>query len=158
LIEQGVIYMKLGEIINNYRIQNKMTMQEFAARASLSKGYVSMLEKNHHPQSQRELVPSIETYQKIAHAMGISIDELISQLDGNETVRLNGEPTLTLVPPAKSASAPQHAPDLPPDEQRLLDIYRGLNPDGKTALVEYADLISSSDKYKKAQSSEPDCV
>ena len=66
--------------------------------------------------------------------------------------------TLTLVPPAKSASAPQHAPDLPPDEQRLLDIYRGLSPDGKTALLEYADLISSSDKYKKAQSSEPDCV
>jgi transcriptional regulator with XRE-family HTH domain len=148
LIEQGVIYMKLGEIINNYRIQNKMTMQEFAARASLSKGYVSMLEKNHHPQSQRELVPSIETYQKIAHAMGISIDELISQLDGNETVRLNGEPTLTLVP-AKSASVPQHAPDLPPDEQRLLDIYRDLSDDGKAALLNYAEERTLLEEYKK---------
>ena len=147
--------MKLGEIINNYRIQNKMTMQEFAARASLSKGYVSMLEKNHHPQSQRELVPSIETYQKIAHAMGISIDELISQLDGNETVRLNGEPTLTLVP-AKSASAPQHAPDLPPDEQRLLDIYRDLSDDGKAVLLNYADDMSHLGKYKKRTPDERD--
>ena len=66
--------------------------------------------------------------------------------------------TLTLVPPAKSASAPQHAPDLPPDEQRLLDIYRDLSDDGKAVLLNYADDMSHLGKYKKAQSSEPDCV
>ncbi len=56
--------------------------------------------------------------------------------------------TLTLVP-AKSASAPQHAPDLPPDEQRLLDIYRDLSDDGKAVLLNYADDMSHLGKYKK---------
>ena len=54
-------------------------------------------------------------------------------------------------------SAHAKTPALALDEQCLVDIYRELNQDGKTALVEYAELISSSDKYKKALSSEPDC-
>lgn len=81
--------MKLGEIIKVFRKKNEMTMQEFADRAGLSKGYISMLEKSQHPQSQRRLVPSFETYLKVASAMSMSIDELVALLDDNETVRLN---------------------------------------------------------------------
>ena len=102
--------------------------------------------------------PSMEKVKAIADIFGVTIEQLVNGSVEPQERFTGSSKTLTLVPPAKSASAPQHAPDLPPDEQRLLDIYRGLNPDGKTALVEYADLISSSDKYKKAQSSEPDCV
>jgi repressor LexA len=47
-----------------------------------------MLEKNQHPQSQRPLSPSLDTYQKVATAMGISLDDIISLVDGDETVRL----------------------------------------------------------------------
>ncbi len=81
--------MKLGEIIKVFRKKNEMTMQEFANRAGLSKGYISMLEKSQHPQSHRRLVPSFETYLKVANAMSMSIDELVALLDDNETVRLN---------------------------------------------------------------------
>ena len=102
--------------------------------------------------------PSMEKVKAIADIFGVTIEQLVNGSVEPQERFTGSSKTLTLVPPAKSASALQHAPDLPPDEQRLLDIYRGLNPDGKTALVEYADLISSSDKYKKAQSSEPDCV
>ncbi|MEY8365391.1 helix-turn-helix transcriptional regulator [Anaerovoracaceae bacterium 41-7] len=80
--------MKLGEFIHNYRVENKLTMQDFANRSGLSKGYISMLEKNQHPQSRRQLTPSLETYQKIAIAANLSLDELISVLDGNEMVSL----------------------------------------------------------------------
>ena len=81
--------MKLGEIIHNYRVENRMTMQDFAVKANLSKGYISMLEKNQHPQSQRKLTPSFETYQKVAVAMGITIDDLVLLLDENEPVKLH---------------------------------------------------------------------
>lgn len=83
--------MKLGELIKEYRRNNDMTMQEFADRAGLSKGYISMLEKNKHPQSQRELVPSFETYEKVASAMCMTLDDVVSVLDGNENIRLNSE-------------------------------------------------------------------
>ena len=127
--------MKLGEIIRVFRKKNKMTMQEFADRAGLSKGYISMLEKNQHPQSHRKLVPSFETYLKVASAMSMTIDDLVAILDDNETVRLNSEPEA----PAGIAG----------DEQVLLGFYRELNDEGKEKLVDYADDLCSSGKYKK---------
>ncbi len=120
--------MKLGELIKSYRAKSKLTMQEFANRAGLSKGYVSMLEKNQHPQSQRALTPSLETYQKVASAMSLSLDELIAILDGDETVRL------------------VHSP-MTDAEQQLLDNYRHLNPAGQGKASDYLDDLVASGRY-----------
>lgn len=81
--------MKLGEMIRAFRDNNDMTMQEFADRSGLSKGYISMLEKNKHPQSKRELVPSFETYRKVASAMCMPLDDFLAALDGDEVVKVN---------------------------------------------------------------------
>jgi transcriptional regulator with XRE-family HTH domain len=69
--------MTLGEIIKEYREKNKMTMQDFANRSGLSKALISMLEKNRRPGSEKPLVPTIETYKKVAKAVGLSIGDLI---------------------------------------------------------------------------------
>ena len=84
--------MTLGEFVKSYRKAHDMTMQEFADKAGLSKGYVSMLEKGKHPQSNRPLIPSIETVGKIASAIGISVDELLNRTDGNQLIGLGKEP------------------------------------------------------------------
>ena len=78
--------MKLKEVIKKYRDDNDLSMQEFAERSGLSKGYISMLESGKHPQNNRPLTPSIDTYQKIAKGMGISLDELLHIVDGDEIV------------------------------------------------------------------------
>lgn len=75
--------MKIGLYVKHYRERHKLSMQEFADKADLSKGYISMLEKGKHPQNDREIVPSIETVNKIAKAMNLSIDELLARIDGN---------------------------------------------------------------------------
>lgn len=128
--------MKLGEIIKFFRKKNEMTMQEFADRAGLSKGYISMLEKSQHPQSQRRLVPSFETYLKVASAMSMSIDELVALLDDNETVRLN----------ESSSSSPDAA--LAEQEAMLLLAFRKLNSDGKSKVIEYTKDLSKIEKYQ----------
>lgn len=130
--------MKLGEIIKVFRKKNKMTMQEFADRAGLSKGYISMLERSQHPQSQRKLVPSFETYQKVANAMSMSIDELVALLDDNETVRLN-----------ESSSSSSDATDsssvdmiyLTGDEKRLIETFRSSNKSQQARLLAYLDWL-----------------
>lgn len=127
--------MKLGEIIKVFRNKNKMTMQEFATMAGLSKGYISMLERNQHPQSQRKLVPSFDTYLKVASAMGMSIDDLVAILDDNEMTRLNSNPAA----PAALAE----------DEQELIFLYKELNEEGQEKLLEYADDLVASGKYIK---------
>lgn len=50
--------MNLGEIIHNYRMDNKMTLDDVAKKCGITKGYVSMLEKNVNPKTKRALSPS----------------------------------------------------------------------------------------------------
>lgn len=81
--------MFLGEIIKQFREENDMTMETFAAKAGLSKGYISMLEKNKNPKSSKQLLPSIDTFKKAAKVMSMSADDLIRMTDGSQLVRLN---------------------------------------------------------------------
>jgi len=81
--------MNIGLYVKSYRENHNLSMQEFADKAGLSKGYISMLEKGKHPQNSRDIVPSIETVNKIAIAMGISIDELLMQIDGNQQIDIS---------------------------------------------------------------------
>ena len=126
--------MKLGEIIKNFRYDNDMTMQEFADRSGLSKGYISMLEKNRHPQSKRELVPSFETYKKVSSAMGMPLDDFLAALDGDEVVKIN---------------APAPAPlQLTEQEEHLVVSFRCLNEDGRDKVVEYVVDLAGMEKYQ----------
>lgn len=102
--------MSLDQIIRSFREENNLSMQEFANRSGLSKGYISMLEKGQHPQSQRALVPSLETYRKLASAMCISLDSLLSIVDGDAEIAVNVPPSPSLV--------------LSPEETRLVEDYR----------------------------------
>lgn len=86
--------MFLGEVIKKYRSKHEMTMENFAEKAGLSKGYISMLEKNKNPRSARNLIPSLDTFRKVAGAMNIDVDELVRLTDGKQLVRIDNEPNL----------------------------------------------------------------
>ena len=73
--------MTLGEYIKGYRKSNDMTMDDFAKKSGLSKGYISMLEKNRHPQNGKPITPTLETCKKAASAMGLSVNDLLGKLD-----------------------------------------------------------------------------
>lgn len=79
--------MKLGEIIREYRLRNKMSMGDFARASGLSKPYVSMLEANKNSNGGKPIAPSVETLQKVACTVGISLDELLRKL-GDEEIDL----------------------------------------------------------------------
>ena len=81
--------MNLGEVIKKFRIENSMTMEEFAKRTELSKGYISMLEKYSHPKTTREITPSYTTNIRIAKVMSIDVDVLFSLLDDNQPIKWN---------------------------------------------------------------------
>ena len=76
--------MKLGDIVREFRQSHGMTMQEFADLASLSKGYISMLEKGRNPRNDLPITPSIDTYAKIARAMNMTAEELLAKAKGED--------------------------------------------------------------------------
>lgn len=73
--------MKLGDTIFNFRKSHGMSMDDFANVSGISKAYISLLEKGRHPKSGKPIIPSITTIQKAADAMGITFEELFSNLD-----------------------------------------------------------------------------
>lgn len=74
--------MTLGDVIYEYRMKHNISMDKFSELSGISKGYISMLEKN---QTQRgdEPTPSIEMYRNVAKAIGLDVDELIRMVEGN---------------------------------------------------------------------------
>lgn len=81
--------MYLGEVIKKYREEHGLSMQSFADKADLSKGYIAMLERNVNSKTGDPIVPSLETFSKVASAMKMSLTEIMGKVDENQPVGLS---------------------------------------------------------------------
>lgn len=88
--------MTIGNLVNTYRLEHDLPMQEFADRCGLSKSYISMLEKNVNPRNNKPIIPTIETYNKIAHGMNLALDDLLKMLDSSQPVDLSQIDTIPI--------------------------------------------------------------
>ena len=83
--------MTLGQIIKEYREENRMSMDDFSKASGLSKGYISQLERNLNPRTGEPSIPSINSIKKAANGMFMTFDELFSQLDDDLKVNIGTE-------------------------------------------------------------------
>lgn len=83
--------MTLGDIVRQYREENKISMDDFAQRCKLSKGYISMLENNINPRNNKPIAPTLPTIKKIATGMNKDLDLLLKVLDGKQKISLADE-------------------------------------------------------------------
>lgn len=83
--------MFLGEVINKYRKQNKLSLRAFASKCGLSYTYISMLEKNTDYRTGKPIAPTLDSVKYIASAMNIPIDDLLKMLDDKQEFKLNEE-------------------------------------------------------------------
>lgn len=101
--------MTLGDIIFSYRTEHKMSMDGFAELSGISKGYISMLEKNK-TQRGEEPSPSIDIYRNVAKAMGLDVDELIRMVDGKISLFPSTPAAANLLPLPRFVKSPAWAP------------------------------------------------
>lgn len=128
--------MKLGELLKSYRTEHKLSMDAFCELSDLTKGYISMLEKNEHPKSKKPIVPSYDTIEKIAKGMQISTDDLINMLDDEQEIQINATPAVL-------------------SKSQIQSIYDELEPNGQRKVVTYAEkLRDEQEKRKKAKKNE----
>lgn len=85
-LNKGGEQMTLGDVINEYRKKNQLTMDDFAKLTNLSKAYISMLERNKNSSNGKPIIPSLPTLKKVATAINISIDELLILLDTEQPI------------------------------------------------------------------------
>lgn len=79
--------MTLGDIIKEYRKQNNLSMDDFAAKSGISKSYISLLEKNKHPKTGKNIAPSIQCIKQAADGMNMDFNDLFHAIDGDVTLR-----------------------------------------------------------------------
>ena len=81
-IRKGLKKMKLGEIICNYRNEHKLSQRQFAKKCGgLSNGYVSMLENDLNPTTNKSIAPSLDKLKCIAQGMDMSLNDLLEIAD-----------------------------------------------------------------------------
>ena len=74
--------MTLGNIIKEYRNEHNLSMDAFSEKSGISKAYISLLEKNKHPKTGKEIAPSIQCIKQAADGMNMGFDDLFALLDG----------------------------------------------------------------------------
>lgn len=110
--------MTLGDIVKEYRTSHDLSMDAFASVCGLSKGYISMLEKNQNPQTKRPIIPSIDTYRRIAKGMGIPIEDLMGMVGKDEIVDVS-QPVILNDHDKNMVEAYHRASD---DDKQIVDI------------------------------------
>lgn len=129
--------MKLGDIIGDYREVHGITMQEFADRCGLSKGYISMLEKGRRPGSETPIIPSINTFSAVAKAMRMTTDDLLAIVDPDQVISL---------------SEAVESCELSQSESALLEAFGKLNVEGQERVLSYIEDLLASGRYIKSDS------
>lgn len=71
--------MNLGQFISLYCAENDITMAQFAQKADINRSYLFTIKS-----TKRR--PGIETFRKAAIAMGMSLDDLLKQVDHGEMI------------------------------------------------------------------------
>lgn len=89
--------MTIGEIIKEYRKERSITMDEFAQLSGLSKGYISMLEKNENPRTKLPIMPTTKTLLAVSSALDISVSALMNMLNSKEEPQLDAIPVDNMV-------------------------------------------------------------
>ena len=128
--------MKLSEIIIDYRNRMNISQREFSRRCGLSNVYISYIEKELNPKTQKPLIPTIEQYKKIADGLGLTLQGLFEILD---------DAPVDLSPPA-SSDLPC---DLKDDEKRLVTAYRGATDEIKSAALTMLENSAAENTAKK---------
>lgn len=72
--------MTLQKVLKRYLYEQGISAREFGRRCGFSNTYVSVLISGKNPGSKKELKPTVETYEKIAKGMGISVQDLLSMI------------------------------------------------------------------------------
>ena len=155
--------MRIGELIKEYCESHGMSYQKFADSCGVSKGYVSMLVRGVNNKTGRPPEVGIKVYKGIADTMGMSLSELLKQVDNaplifdtsevrvldTEKQNYSGLANLIVERLIENDNALlNREPPLSDDERRLIAAYRAADPLYQNVALE----LLESHKVKEKES------
>lgn len=123
--------MTLGEYIKAYRKEHGESQRSFALRCGLSNTNISFLERGLNPNTGKPIAPDVLTLQKLAKAMGVSVQDIIASTD---------DFVIDLIP----------VKTFDDDAEPILSAWtERLNDAGKVKLMDYVEMLLENPKYTK---------
>lgn len=123
--------MTLGEYIKAYREEHGESQRSFAIRCGLSNTNISFLERGLNPNTGKPIAPDVLTLQKLAKAMGVSVQDIIASTD---------DFVIDLIP----------VKTFDDDAEPILSAWtERLNDAGKVKLMDYVEMLLENPKYTK---------
>lgn len=157
--------MKLGEAIQQFRLEHGLSQRQFAVSCNLSNGYISMLERGENPKTKVPVTPTLPALQKIAQGMNMSLTDLFEIVDDmpvdiSDKKEYSIEEYIAYLErfraQAESAQIEfnladffSETSDYTAKEAHLLFLYRELNEEGQKKLVDYAADLAATGRYKE---------
>ena len=93
--------MELSKFIHLWRKEHGYTMQEFADKAGLTKGFISQLENDfRNNKGNRKMMPSLNNIKKLAYACDMSVNDFLNAIDTE--ISLEKEPVSIKLPHPES--------------------------------------------------------
>lgn len=129
--------MTLSDFIIQYRKEHNYSQRQFAALCNVSNGYISMIERNFNPRTGKPLIPTLVALNKIAHGMGMTIDELFSSIDD--------------IAVSLSSTSSHLTDSLSPDESQLLADYRDASDEIRDSALEMLHKSAERNRKENAQ-------
>lgn len=83
--------MTLGDLIKEYRTNNKLSLRDFAKQCGLSHTYISALEKNIDYRTGKPIAPTLDTVKYISKGINKPIEEILKILDDEQEFILNAD-------------------------------------------------------------------
>lgn len=123
--------MTLGEYIKAYREEHGESQRSFAIRCGLSNTNISFLERGLNPNTGKPIAPDVLTLQKLAKAMGVSVQDIIASTD---------DFVIDLIP----------VKTFDDDAEPILSAWtERLNDAGKEKLMDFVEMLLENPKYTK---------
>ena len=114
--------MMLCDVILNYRAAHGLSQRQFAALSGLSHAFISMIETQNNPATKKDIAPSVESLRRLAQAMGMTLHELMQEIDDQPVYDVEAVPV--------------------DDEAVLLSLFRSMSEKDRAVILATAEALA----------------
>lgn len=128
----------VGKFIKKERIKKELSLRQFAELCNLSHSYIDKIEKGKDPRNNKPIYPTIDSLEKIAHALNYTLEEFLRKTGYIPDVSAEDKnnPNITYIEVSKEVAEKGLSPE---EIQEAIDFYMSV----------YAKIKKREEKEKK---------
>lgn len=135
--------MHIGDLIKKYRTEHSLTQKQMGDILGLTKAYISMLELNRNSRSGKPIVPSTAVLKSVADLYRITLDDLLTMLDGEQLIDISAPEQGYYDDPEVAELAEEARTN--PDIRVLFSATKGISKESLQKTIDFVKFLKSQE-------------